>query len=164
MADFGAIGSAKTDLQTPAGPFSQNRLLLSLTPSSAVMNHSRRACAAGSSAEGSPRACRRLRLSSAGFAIQLNSDPRSGGLQICNNKRRHQITLKRQRQPCRNTEGSRGGVGLRQYRVARWFLLPEADSAAAAFCVSKILRRAGARRALRGTPRSACQATVVHDS
>ena len=43
-------------LQTPAGPFSQNRLLLSLTPSSSVMNHCRRARAAGSSAEGSPHA------------------------------------------------------------------------------------------------------------
>ena len=40
----------------------------------------------------------------------------------------------------------------------------EADSAAAGFCVSKILRRAGARRALRGAPRSACPAAVVHDS
>ena len=51
----------------------------------------------------------------------------SGRLQICNNKRRHQITLKRQRQPYRTTEGSRGGVGLRQYRVVRWFLLPEGE-------------------------------------
>ena len=24
-------------------------------------------------------------------------------------------------------KGSRGGVGLRQYRVARWFLLPEVE-------------------------------------
>ena len=39
-----------------------------------------------------------------------------------------------------------------------------ATPAAAAFCVLKILRRAGARRALRGAPRSACPAAVVHDS
>ena len=61
LVDLGAIGSAKTALQTPAGSFSQNRLLLSLTPSSSVMSH------------------------------------------------------------------CRGGVGLRQYRVVRWFLLPEAE-------------------------------------
>ena len=56
FTDLGAIGSAKTALQTPAGPFSQNRLLLSLTPSSAVMNHCRRTRAPGSIAGGSPRA------------------------------------------------------------------------------------------------------------
>ena len=55
LPNVGAIGSAKTALQTPAVPFSQNRLLLSLTPSSSVMNNCRRARAAGSSAEGSPR-------------------------------------------------------------------------------------------------------------
>ena len=48
FVDLGAIGSAKTALQTPARPFSQNRLLLSLTPSSSVMNHRRRAPAARS--------------------------------------------------------------------------------------------------------------------
>ena len=56
LVDIGAIGSAKTALQATAGPFSQNRLLLGHTPSSAVMNLCRRARAAGSSAEGSPRA------------------------------------------------------------------------------------------------------------
>ena len=56
LLNVGAIGSAKTALQATAGPFSQNRLLLSLTPSSAVMNHCRRTRAAGSIAEGSPRA------------------------------------------------------------------------------------------------------------
>ena len=63
----------------------------------------RRIRAAGSSAEGSPRACRRLRLSSAGFAIQRNSDPRSGGLQI---------TSEHRSQTQRNKEASCGGVGL----------------------------------------------------
>ena len=29
--------------------------------------------------------------------------------------------------PLHNAEVSRDGVGLRQYRVARWFLLPEAE-------------------------------------
>ena len=57
LVDLGAIGSTKMVLQTHAGPFSQNRLLLSLTPSSAVVNNCRRTRAAGSSAEGSPRAC-----------------------------------------------------------------------------------------------------------
>ena len=61
FTDVGAIGSAKTALQTLAGPFSQNRLLLGHTPSSAVMNHCRRARAAGSSAEGSPRECQAWR-------------------------------------------------------------------------------------------------------
>ena len=56
LVDVGAIGSAKMALQTPAGPFSQNRLLPGLTPSSAVMNRCRRTRVAGSSAEGSPRA------------------------------------------------------------------------------------------------------------
>ena len=56
LVDLGAIGSAKMALQTPAGPFSQNRLLPGLTPSSAVMNRCRRTRVAGSSAEGSPRA------------------------------------------------------------------------------------------------------------
>ena len=42
-----------------------------------------------------------------------------------------------------------------------WFDL---QSTAAAFCVSKILSQARARRALRGAPRSACPAAVVHDS
>ena len=51
FTDLRAIGSTKTALQTHAGPFSQNRLLLSLTPSSAVMNHCCRTRAAGSSAE-----------------------------------------------------------------------------------------------------------------
>ena len=55
FVDLGAIGSEKTALQATAGPFSQNRLLLSLTPSSSVMNHCRRTRAAGSSADGSPR-------------------------------------------------------------------------------------------------------------
>ena len=57
--DVGAIGSAKTALQMSVGPFSQNRLLLRLTPSSVVMNPDRsrrRTRAAGSSAAGSPRA------------------------------------------------------------------------------------------------------------
>ena len=61
FTDVGAIGSAKTALQTPAGPFSKNRLLLSLTPSSSVMNHCSRARAAGSSAKGSPRECQAWR-------------------------------------------------------------------------------------------------------
>ena len=52
LVDLGAIGSAKTALQTPAVPFSQNRLLLGHTPSSAVMNLCRLARAAGSSAGG----------------------------------------------------------------------------------------------------------------
>ena len=30
---------------------------------------------------------------------------------------------------CCNTEACRGGVGLRQYRAVRWFLLPEGELA-----------------------------------
>ena len=34
-------------------------------------------------------------------------------------------------QICRDRKASRGGVGLRQYRAVRWFLLPETELAAA---------------------------------
>ena len=118
FADLGAICSVKMALQAPAGPFSQNRLLLHHTPSSAVMNHCRRTRATGSSAEGSPRArpvwratclyeaaaesaCRQYRVARWFLLPEAELRPRiadSNSLQICDNKRQRQITLQQQQQ------------------------------------------------------------------